>query len=127
MKITEQPRHVTVHTEFDVVNLRHTVRQMARAIGLDLTRQAKITVAISAIARAFMSEEHDLVFTVRISHTPHPMLEIACVSTETHHTSDAAQLAKDLHLNEVRMLVDDFTLAIGNDAAHLNMRMDVKP
>jgi hypothetical protein len=114
---------VAIRSEFDIVNLRHTVRQMARTIGLDLTRQAKVTVAISALARAFLDGQGDVTFIARVLQNEQPALEIACRSADTHGASDATQLEERLNLHEVRLLVDEFDIQLGGSGARIAIRM----
>jgi anti-sigma regulatory factor (Ser/Thr protein kinase) len=123
MQSITEPRQVAIRSEFDIVNLRHTVRQMARTIGLDLTRQAKVTVAISALARAFLDAQGDVTFVARVLQNEQPALEIACRSADTHGASDAAQLEERLNLHEVRLLVDEFDIQLGSNGARLAIRM----
>jgi hypothetical protein len=123
MQTTSEPRQVEIHNEFDIVNLRHTVRQMARAIGLDLTRQAKVTVAISALARAFLPDQGDVLFKVQVAREPRESLEVICISSDTHQAQNAEQLERMLDLHEVRMLVDEFHIVLFSNNVHLTIRM----
>jgi hypothetical protein len=124
MQLLAEPRHIAVRSELDIVTLRHTVRQFARAIGLDLPRQAKVTVAISAVARAFIGGEGDVMFTVQVcNNQPRPSLEISCTSSNTQHAQDSEQLETRLNIQEVRLLVDEFMVALQNQQAQLRMRM----
>jgi hypothetical protein len=124
MQLLAEPRHIEVRSELDIVTLRHTVRQFARAIGLDLPRQAKVTVAISAVARAFIGDSGDALFTVQISsNQPRPALEISCISSNTHYAQSPEQLETQLNIQEVRLLVDEFIVALQNQRATLRMRM----
>jgi len=43
---------ITVQTEFDVFMARMQVRKLARAIGFDITNQARVALATSSLARA---------------------------------------------------------------------------
>jgi anti-sigma regulatory factor (Ser/Thr protein kinase) len=123
MQSITEPRQVAIRSEFDIVNLRHTVRQMARTIGLDLTRQAKVTVAISALARAFLDGQGDVTFIARVLQNEQPALEIACRSADTHGATDATQLEERLNLHEVRLLVDEFDIQLGGSGARIAIRM----
>jgi anti-sigma regulatory factor (Ser/Thr protein kinase) len=118
-----ESRQVAIRSEFDIVNLRHTVRQMARTVGLDLTRQAKVTVAISALARAFLDGQGNVTFTVRVLQADQPALEVACFSADTHGATDANDLEERLNLQEVRLLVDEFDVMLGASGARLAIRM----
>jgi hypothetical protein len=124
MQLLAEPRHIAVRSELDIVTLRHTVRQFARTIGLDLPRQAKVTVAISAVARAFIGGQGDVMFTVQVSRIPpHPALEISCISSNTNRAYNSEQLEEQLNIHEVRLLVDEFEVSLRNQEAALRMRM----
>lgn len=123
MYTISEPQRITVQSDFDVVNLRHTVRQIARAVGMDLTRQAKVTVAISAMARAFIGDKGDLLFTVRVIQSEQKMLEISCVSSETHQARSPEHLERQLNLQEIRLLVDEFIVRVSDISAQLTIRM----
>jgi anti-sigma regulatory factor (Ser/Thr protein kinase) len=124
MQGVSEPRHIAVRSELDIVALRHTVRQFARAIGLDLPRQAKVTVAISAVARAFITDYNNVMFTVQIEkQLTRQALEIVCVSPNTRFVRDEEHLESQLQIHDVRMLVDDFTIALRENDVRLTMRM----
>jgi hypothetical protein len=123
MQSMTDPRHVAIRSEFDIVNLRHTVRQMARTVGLDLTRQAKVTVAISALARAFLKDDGNVLFVVQVASGTPSALEISCISSDTYNAQNADHLENMLNLNEVRLLVDEFEVTLINATAHLTMRV----
>lgn len=46
------PQKIEVKTEFDVFMARMQVRNLARAIGFDITSQARVALATSSLARA---------------------------------------------------------------------------
>lgn len=124
MYTTTEPRHIAVRSELDIVTLRHTVRQFARGIGLDLPRQAKITVAISAVARAFIGDHNHIVFTVQVAHRlPRSALEISCIASCTGSFSHTRVLENQLNVQDIHLLVDEFTTVLKDNAATLTMRM----
>ena len=50
---------ITVQTEFDVFMARMQVRKLARAIGFDITNQARVALATSSLARVLrLGERH---------------------------------------------------------------------
>lgn len=125
MQTLLETRDVAVHSEMDIVNLRHRVRQVSRAIGLDLTRQAKITAAISAVARAFMLNHNDAVFTVQVAQYPRTVLQVSCASSTSRCMPALVQLEEQLKVHEVRMLVDEFELTVIDNTVRLTMRMQL--
>lgn len=123
MQTVLEPRDVTVRSEMDIVNLRHSVRQVARTMGLDLTRQAKITAAISAVARAFIHNHNQVVCTVQVIQQPQRALQVMCAADVLRHTQTLAQIEGQLNVQEVRMLVDDFDLTLIGSTIRLTIRM----
>ncbi|GEM_PF-1137133 len=116
-------QRMLVHDEHDVISLRQSVRQMARAAGLGLPKQARITAAISEIARMLLLHGSDVQFTLRVSlNEPHPALEVSCrlpsVLAET-----AAELVQTPLLGEACSLVDEYSPAQIHAGALLTLRM----
>lgn len=102
---------VTVRHEIDVITLRQNVRQVARALGVRLTQQAKITAAISAVARSLIEQDSAAVFTIQINqYTPQPALEIICVLSGTQNSHVKTNLETLLQVDEVRPLVDEASI-----------------
>jgi hypothetical protein len=123
MQASTEPRQVAIQTELDIVNLRHTVRQMTRLIGLDLTRQAKVTVAISALARAFLGPNHNVHFTIQVDTARHttPTLEIICASNNIQAAQSPEHLETIFGLYEIRLLVDEFHIDLTDTLARLTL------
>lgn len=116
-------QRLVVNEEYDVIAMRQEIRQIARAVGLDLTQQAKITAAISAIARAILATDGSSVFTIHVDESgARPALQIACEPARTGRNS-VADLASMLHFDEARSLVDDASLANLDSGAILTLRM----
>ena len=104
--------NVRVQTEYDVVTLRQEVRQLARSLGMGLSEQAKISTALSVIARALLLNSLGAMFTiVVVSQGAQPTLQISCVSATTPEASGLAQLEQSSYLAEARLLVGDVTVS----------------
>jgi hypothetical protein len=55
----DESQTIAVQTEFDIFMARMQVRKLARAIGFDITNQARIALATSSLARALrLGETH---------------------------------------------------------------------
>ena len=55
----DESQTISVETEFDVFMARMQVRKLARAIGFDITTQARVALATSSLARALrLGETH---------------------------------------------------------------------
>ena len=127
MQMSTQSKQLTVQNELDVVNLRQIVRQITRVLGMDLSRQAKITAAISAIARACVLDKHVALFTVQCSQiSVEPVLEIICLVTIQNQLINQEGLEQRLHFHETRTLVDECSMHFSNNVAHLKIRMHLE-
>src|SRR4051794_37878271 len=93
--------NVRVQTEYDVVTLRQEVRQLARALGMGLCQQAKISTALSVIARALLLNSPSTLFTIGVaSQGAQPVLQISCVSATALEISGLAQIEQSSYLAE---------------------------
>ncbi len=120
------PHQVHVQSDIDVVTLRQQVRQMARMLGLGLTQQARITAAISTVARSLVESECQALFLIQASNQPpHPALEITCqaesIADDPAYTTEA--IKKTIHFEEARSLVDEARLALEDSHALLTLRI----
>jgi hypothetical protein len=124
MQITSRvpPQRFYVTTEYDVTTMRQEVRRLARALGLGLAQQAKITTAISSIARVLLSRYRGAVFALEpTAHGVPAALEITCMLGPA--PADGTQLEQVLPLAYVRLLVDETTLLDDAGQAVLCLRM----
>ena len=102
--------------------MRQEVRRIARTLGLGLAEQAKITTAISAIARVLLAEYRSAMFAIQTTaQSAPPALEIVCMLGPIR--ADGTQLEQILHLADVRLLVDETTLSYDTGEAVLCLRM----
>jgi hypothetical protein len=107
-----------------VIAIRQAVRQMARDLGLELSRQVKIATAISTIARALIAANWSTTMQMRIDdHAPRPRLEIACSLAVEQTPEDLAHLEQVLQFGAARTLVDEASLALDGHGALLCLRI----
>jgi hypothetical protein len=113
---------MVLRDEYDVIAMRQEVRQIARNLGLGLTQQAKITAAVSAVARALLGNYPTILLNAHIaSQGDRQALEVAWTVQDS--VVDPGQLRVVLNLNEVQLLVDDASIAHGAGGPHLTVRM----
>jgi hypothetical protein len=118
--------NVHVQTEYDVVTLRQEVRQLARVLGMGLCEQAKISTALSVIARALLLNSPSTMFTIIVaSQGAQPVLQISCVSATTPESSGLAQLEQSSCLAEARLLVGDVAIAQESHGLVLKLCMPI--
>jgi hypothetical protein len=117
-------RQLQVKSEYDVVVMRQEVRQLARDLGLGLSQQAKISTAISAVARALIATGRCTTMRMRTDDQAlHPALEISCTLAVQQTPEELAQLEQALHVGEARALVDEAGLSLDGSGALLILRM----
>jgi hypothetical protein len=117
-------QRMLVHDEHDVISLRQSVRQMARAAGLGLPKQARITAAISEIARMLLLNGSDVQFTLRVClNEPRPALEVSCRLPGMIADSAADPSGHTPLLGEACSLVDEWSPAQIQAGTLLTLRM----
>lgn len=123
-------QRMVVKSDHDVISLRQAVRQMARMVGLGLPEQARITAAISEIARLLLSHDSKTQFTIRITQqdVTHLALEILCASPYTIPPGSMPDGSSDITFcAEARSLVDENSLASSDQGLLLTLRMWIQP
>ncbi len=121
-------QRMIVKNDHDVISLRQAVRQMARAVGLGLPEQARITAAISEIARLLLSHESKTQFTIRIvKDVAHPALEVLCTSPYIPRETSSDGSRGSTFCAEARSLVDENSLFTGDQGLLLTLRMWIHP
>lgn len=116
-------RQIQVNNDYDVISLRQIVREMARTAGLGLAQQARITAAISEVARVLLLDRSDMLFTVQVAEAgQRRALEVHCVSPVTC-ASGMPEAVGPCPFREARSLVDETTLDMANEEALLTLRM----
>ena len=118
------PRELEIRTEFDIVAMRQEVRQAARTLGLGLTQQAKISAAISTIARALLAANcHTTMCMWTDTIASRPVMEISCALSTSQLSVDLIQLTQLLHFGQAQVLVDEATLSLDGDSVLCCLRM----
>jgi hypothetical protein len=119
-----RPQQMQICTDYDMITLRQAVRQTSRAVGLGPAQQARMTAAISEVARALLTERGGGFFTIRLDMRASacPALEVAC---EAHPGDDDAtnQLYQSAAVAEARALVDEAQVEFADPGPQLLMRM----
>ncbi len=118
------PQHITVQTDYDVVNLRQHIRQLGRDLGLTLIQQTKITTASSTIARGMIEMHHQAMFTIRLSEVAaRRALVVICALVAHNGASSRVSIEQAVQLNLVRTLVDEAALTINGHEASLRIHI----
>jgi hypothetical protein len=120
------PQRFCVRTDYDVTTMRQEVRRIARTLGLGLAKQAKITTAISSLARVLLARYRSAMFELETTAQGTPAaLEIACMLESV--PARGVELEQILHLADVQLLVDETTLSYDTGEAILRLRMHLAP
>lgn len=120
-----EPQHMQVLSDGDVIALRQAIRQRARAVGLGPAQQARITAAISEIARALLYGAGAGEFTIRVDTRTgsRPAFEILCAAGHASHSTDTRPIYALPAVAEARALVDDTWVTSSAEGDQLLMRM----
>ncbi len=116
-------QQLTINNEYDVISLRQAVRQMARQSSLVLSKQARITAAISEIARVLVIHYDNTRVTVQISEANHTCLEIICQTPGDFANGRGGSPAEVLRFEDARALVDEAALDLDARGIRLSLRM----
>lgn len=116
-------QQLTINNEYDVISLRQAVRQMARQSSLGLSKQARITAAISEIARVLVVHYDNTRVTVQISEASHTCLEIICHTPGDFANDHGGSPADVLCFEDARALVDEAALDLDARGIRLSLRM----
>jgi hypothetical protein len=117
-------RELEIRSEYDVVAMRQEVRQVARGLGLELTQQAKISTAISTIARSLIAANYCATMRMRTDIlASRPAIEITCQLSNDHVLTNLGELTQLLHFGEAQALVDEATLSLDSGGVLCCLRM----
>jgi hypothetical protein len=117
-------KQYTVNTEYDVVVLRHALRQLARTHGLSLSQQARITAAISDIARNVLHRRWSIVFTLNAGPVGRRRaLDVVCQKPTQYLTPSDSEFETELGLASARQLLDDASFSMDTGHAVLTLRI----
>lgn len=121
-KPDESAQRIVVSDERDVIALRQEVRQVARTLGMGLTRQARITAAITAVARELLGKTDGTTFIIQvIAHSTASALEISCLSP--FPPSEKKYDEKALQFGEARSLADEAFCTPAEQGSLVTLRM----
>lgn len=114
------PQQIQVRNEHDVITLRQTLRQVGREAGLFPPQQARITAAISEVARVLLAAVGDGSFTIRLKDDAVPMaLEVACGGGAAGERATTPSLYATPSVVEARSLVDETEIEAADGATLL--------
>jgi hypothetical protein len=121
---TPSPQQLLVGDEYGVIALRHEIRQMARAIGLAPTQQARITAAASAISKALLNHNMTVLFLIQPARQGARVgLEVSCAPPGVYGQRGEAELDEMLNMAEARLLADEARLSLVAGRPLLTLRM----
>jgi hypothetical protein len=121
---TAQLSELDIRSEYDVVAMRQEVRQTARTLGMGLTQQAKISAAISTIARALIAANCHATMSIRADmNKTRPTIEIICQLSADQLSGDLVQITALLHFGDAQVLADEAALSLINGTVFCCLRM----
>jgi hypothetical protein len=119
-----RPQQMQICTDSDMIALRQAVRQTSRAVGLGPAQQARMTAAISEVARALLTGRGGGLFTIRLDMrvSARPVLEVACEAQPGDHDA-TNNIYQSAVVAEARALVDEAQVEFADPGPQLMMRM----
>lgn len=128
LNIIQLPHTIPISSESDVINLRQTLRQIARDRGMGLTRQAKLTAAITTVARTIMSSIGECTYTIQVLHQNFRLwLEISLELTRMPPGESFSQMEQRLQMDNIRLLVDKTSFVRKGSGAFLTLSTEIIP
>lgn len=120
-----EPQQMQVLSDGDVIALRQAIRQRARAVGLGPAQQARVTAAISEVARALLYGAGAGHFTIRVETGlgSRPAFEVLCAPGYLDEGADPRPIYALPAVAEARALVDDTWVKPTAEGGQLLMRM----
>ena len=112
-----------ITSDHDVIMMRQEVRQLGRQVGLGLIEQARITTAISTVARQLLALESTPVFAAAaLTDSAHTGVEVVC-HPRLPALDGVAALAEQVHFADARLLVDEAEIIAGPGGVRLVLRI----
>ncbi len=112
MMIRTDDQEYIVNKEFDVVVLRQAIREVARSLELSLVQQARITAAISDIARDLLTHHWSMVFSILV----HPVglrraMDVVCQKPDQQPHPSYVEFEREISIDSARQLLDEATFS----------------
>lgn len=118
------PNKYQVEKEFDIVVLRQAIRQVAQALELSLVQQARITAAISDIARSFLSHHWSTMFTIHVHQVDlRHALDVLCQQSTHQPHAAHGEFASYIHIESARHLLDEASFGDAAGYVVLTLRL----
>src|SRR5690349_13318873 len=102
--MTTEPllQQIVVSSDYDVITMRQEIRLNARSFGMVLSQQARITAAVSAVARTMLATNNRVIFTIQlVALEIGRAMEVGCAAPLAH-TLCVARLEDIYNDNEIR-------------------------
>lgn len=114
----------TVEKELDVVVLRQALREVARGLALSLGQQARITAAISEVARNLLTHHWPMIFAITV-HTvgARRALDVVCQRPPSQAHPSAVEFEAQMCLESALRLLDEASFIHAAGSLALTLRI----
>ena len=124
MTISTDQAEYTVNKEFDVIVLRQALREVARSLDLSLVQQARITAAISDVARNLLTQHWSMIFAIRV----HPVgvrraLDVVCQKPAHQPHPSYIEFESLISIESARQLLDEASFSHAAGCPLLTLRI----
>ena len=116
-----QGDQIMVIDEYDVIVMRQMVRQMARQNRARLAQQARITSAISGVARELIEQGLSVLFYMLVSEGDRLALEVRCLPQVDRSRAARLNFEHNVNIKEARRLVDETILEFSDGCPQLTL------
>ena len=124
MMINPDKQTYAVAKEFDVVVLRQAIREVARSLELSLVQQARVTAAISDIARNVVIQHWTMNFAISVNPVGlRRALDVRCQSPDHQPHPSCGELESLVSMDSARQLLDEASLDEAGDPPTLTLRI----
>ncbi len=113
-----------VNKEFDVVVLRQAIREVARSLDLSLVQQARITAAISDIARDLLTHHWSMAFSIQIQPVGlRRAMDVVCYKPDHQPHPSYVEFERKISIASARQLLDEATFTHESGCPLLTLRI----
>jgi hypothetical protein len=124
MQLSTDQQEYVVTKEFDVVVLRQALREVARGLDLNLGQQARITAAISDVARNVLTQHWSMRFAIHVhSIGMRRALDVVCQQPIHQLHPEFRAFEHHINIDAARQLLDEATFSHGAEGPLLTLRI----
>lgn len=124
MSMTIEEHAYTVDKELDVVVLRQAIREVARSLALSLGQQARVTAAISDVARNLLTHHWPMIFAITVRTVGvRRALDVICQRPASQSHPSIAEFESQICIESALRLLDEASFIHSAGSPSLTLRI----